>query len=69
LVSARQRERVEGYIARGRADGARLTTGDGRPVGLDRGWYAEPTVFADVDPSSAIAQEKTFAPCTARKLG
>ncbi|MFJ4845766.1 MULTISPECIES: aldehyde dehydrogenase [unclassified Streptomyces] len=62
LVSSRQRERVEGWIGKGRADGARLTTGGGRPPGLDRGWFVEPTVFADVDNSSVIAQEEIFGP-------
>ncbi|MTD12481.1 aldehyde dehydrogenase family protein [Nakamurella sp. YIM 132087] len=62
LVSARQRERVEGYIAVGRQDGARLTTGGGRPAGVDRGWYVEPTVFADVDNSARIAREEIFGP-------
>ncbi|PBC48241.1 aldehyde dehydrogenase [Rhodococcus sp. ACS1] len=60
LVSARQRQRVEGYIAKGLADGARLTTGGGRPSG--DGWFVEPTVFADVDPRAVIAQEEIFGP-------
>ena len=62
LVSARQRERVEGYIAKGIAEGAKLTVGGGRPQHLDRGWYVEPTIFADVDNSSSIAQEEIFGP-------
>ena len=62
LATARQRERVEMYIARGRGEGARLTTGGGRPAGLDRGWFVQPTVFADVDNSSVIAQEEIFGP-------
>ena len=62
LVSARQRERVESYIARGVDSGARLVTGGGRPPGLDRGYFIEPTVFADVDNSSIIAQEEIFGP-------
>ncbi|MFE2546922.1 aldehyde dehydrogenase [Actinacidiphila glaucinigra] len=62
LVSARQRDRVEGYIARGLDEGARLTTGGGRPAGLDRGWFVEPTVLADVDNASAVAQEEIFGP-------
>ncbi|MER7049149.1 aldehyde dehydrogenase [Streptomyces jumonjinensis] len=62
LATARQRERVESYIAAGRAAGARLTTGGGRPKGLDRGWFVEPTVFADVDNSSVIAREEIFGP-------
>jgi acyl-CoA reductase-like NAD-dependent aldehyde dehydrogenase len=62
LVSERQRDRVERYIAKGSSDGARLVTGGGRPAGLDRGWFVEPTVFADVDNKSTIAQEEIFGP-------
>ncbi|MER5513763.1 aldehyde dehydrogenase [Streptomyces sp. NPDC002763] len=62
LVSRRQRERVLGYIKTGLNEGARLTTGGGRPPGLDRGWFVEPTVFADVENSSTIAQEEIFGP-------
>jgi aldehyde dehydrogenase (NAD+) len=62
LVSSRQRDRVEGYIAKGREEGAVLVTGGGRPKGLDRGYYVEPTVFAHVDNSSVIAQEEIFGP-------
>jgi acyl-CoA reductase-like NAD-dependent aldehyde dehydrogenase len=62
LVSERQRDRVVGYIAKGTSDGARLVAGGGRPAGLDRGWFVEPTVFADVDNKSTIAQEEIFGP-------
>ena len=62
LVSERQRDRVERYIAKGRDDGARLVTGGGRPAGLDSGWFVEPTIFADVDNKSTIAQEEIFGP-------
>lgn len=62
LVSSRQRDRVEGYIAKGIAEGAKLVAGGARPKQLDRGWYVEPTVFADVDNSSTIAQEEIFGP-------
>jgi aldehyde dehydrogenase (NAD+) len=62
LVASRQRDRVEGYIAKGIADGATLATGGGRPKDLDRGYYVEPTVFGNVDNSSAIAQEEIFGP-------
>jgi acyl-CoA reductase-like NAD-dependent aldehyde dehydrogenase len=65
LVSERQRDRVEGYIAKGLADGATLVAGGGRPAHLDRGWFVEPTVFADVDNGSAIAQEEIFGPVLA----
>jgi betaine-aldehyde dehydrogenase len=62
LISAKQRERVEGYIAKGKQEGARLVTGGGRPEGLDGGNYVQPTVFADVDNSMTIAQEEIFGP-------
>jgi aldehyde dehydrogenase (NAD+) len=62
LAAQRQRDRVEGYIAKGIADGATLATGGGRPRDLDRGWYVEPTVFGNVDNSSVIAQEEIFGP-------
>jgi aldehyde dehydrogenase (NAD+) len=61
-VSARQRDRVLGYIDRGKAEGARLVTGGGVPTHLKTGYYVEPTVFADVDPRSTIAQEEIFGP-------
>ena len=62
LVSSRQRDRVEGYIAKGVDQGAVLVTGGGRPKDLGRGYYVEPTVFANVDNSSVIAQEEIFGP-------
>ncbi|HEY1920597.1 MAG TPA: aldehyde dehydrogenase [Streptosporangiaceae bacterium] len=65
LVSARQRDRVESYIAKGKAEGARLISGGGRPAGFDRGWFVEPTIFADVDPGATIAQEEIFGPVLA----
>ncbi len=62
LVAERQRDRVEGYIAKGKAEGARLVLGGGRPAGLDTGWYVDPTVFADVENKMTIAQEEIFGP-------
>ncbi|MGI8664796.1 MAG: aldehyde dehydrogenase [Jatrophihabitans sp.] len=62
LVSATQRNRVERYIAAGKAQGGRLTTGGGRPAGLDQGWFVEPTVFADVDNQATVAREEIFGP-------
>lgn len=62
LAMARQRDRVEGLIAQGKAEGARLATGGGRPVHLNRGYFMEPTVFANVDNSSTIAREEIFGP-------
>ena len=65
LVAERQRQRVEGYIAKGRDEGATLVVGGGRPAGFDRGFYVEPTLFADVDNSMTIAQEEIFGPVLA----
>lgn len=62
LVAERQRDRVEGLIASGREQGARVTVGGGRPAGLGRGWFVEPTVFADVTNDMRIAQEEIFGP-------
>jgi aldehyde dehydrogenase (NAD+) len=62
MASQRHRDRVEGYIAKGASDGARVVTGGGRPAGLDRGWFVEPTVFAEVDNAATIAQEEIFGP-------
>jgi betaine-aldehyde dehydrogenase len=65
LVSSAQRERVEGYIATGLAEGATVACGGGRPQGLDRGWFVEPTVFTGVENSMRIAQEEIFGPVVA----
>jgi len=62
LVSETQRDRVLGHIERGRAEGARLICGGGAPAHLPTGWYVEPTLFADVDNTMAIAQEEIFGP-------
>jgi aldehyde dehydrogenase (NAD+) len=62
MASSRQRDRVEGYIAKGKAEGSRLVVGGGRPAHLSRGWYVEPTVFADVDNKQVIAREEIFGP-------
>ena len=62
LVSAKQRERVLGHIEKGKAEGANLLVGGGRPAHLEKGYFVEPTLFVDVDPDSAIAQEEIFGP-------
>lgn len=62
LATARQRERVETYIAGAKASGARLAAGGGRPADLNRGFYIEPTLFGDVDPAATIAREEIFGP-------
>ncbi len=62
LATRRQREQVEGHIARAIKDGYAPATGGGRPGHVDRGWYVEPTVFGNVDNSAAIAREEIFGP-------
>ena len=64
LISAKQRERVLGYIEKGRAEGATLAVGGGRPTGdeFTKGYWVEPTLFVDVDNSMTIAQEEIFGP-------
>jgi len=62
LISARQRERVLGYIATGVAEGATVALGGGVPGHLPVGYFVEPTVLVDVDPDSTVAQEEIFGP-------
>ncbi|MCI3155124.1 aldehyde dehydrogenase family protein [Streptomyces sp. GB4-14] len=61
LVSARQRDRVRGYIEKGVAEGARLIAG-GPEAPRPQGWYVSPTVLADVTPDMTVAQEEIFGP-------
>ncbi|MEV4422048.1 aldehyde dehydrogenase [Patulibacter sp. NPDC049589] len=61
VVSKVQRDKIEGYIQKGKDGGARVAAGGGRPDGLD-GYYVQPTVFADVDRNAVIAQEEIFGP-------
>lgn len=62
LINAAQRERSEHYIASAVADGARIITGGGRPAGLERGYFIEPTLIADVTPEMAVVREEVFGP-------
>jgi aldehyde dehydrogenase (NAD+) len=62
VVAERQRARIEGYLDSGREEGATVAIGGGRPKGLDKGWYVEPTVFTNVDNKMRIAQEEIFGP-------
>ncbi|MEU6531898.1 aldehyde dehydrogenase family protein [Streptomyces sp. NPDC046928] len=61
VVSARQQERVLGYIEKGVAEGARLVAG-GPQAPREKGYFVSPTVFADVAPDMTIAQEEIFGP-------
>ena len=65
LVAERQRDPVLGYIEKGRAEGAKVAVGGGRPAGLDKGWFVEPTLFVGVDNQMTIAQEEIFGPVLA----
>ena len=60
-----QRARVEGYIAAGKAEGARLVAGGKRPAHLAKGWFIEPTVFDGVNNRMKIAREEIFGPVVA----
>ena len=64
LVSAAQRETVEGYVRIGKEEGAKLVLGGKRPEGeqFERGFWFEPTIFTDVENSMTIAQEEIFGP-------
>jgi aldehyde dehydrogenase (NAD+) len=65
MVGRVHRDRVLGYIQDAKTSGARLVTGGGVPEGLEDGWFVEPTVFADVDNTSRLAQEEVFGPVIA----
>jgi aldehyde dehydrogenase (NAD+) len=65
LINARQRDRVLDYIEKGKAEGARLLLGGGRPAHLPKGYYVEPTVFMDVTNDMTIAREEIFGPVLA----
>ena len=63
VISARQRDRVVGYIQKGIDEGANLLVGGtDAPQGLDTGYFVRPTLFADVDNSMTIAREEIFGP-------
>ena len=61
MASSVHRDRVEGYIAKGKTE-AKLVAGGGRPKDQKRGWFVQPTIFADVNNSAVIAQEEIFGP-------
>lgn len=61
----RQLERVQGYIAKGVAEGAKLATGGGRPKDMNQGYFIEPTVFSGATNDMVIAREEIFGPVTA----
>ena len=62
VAVSRTRDRCEQFVAGAVEAGATVAYGGKRPAGLERGWYFEPTLIADVDNSMAIAQEEVFGP-------
>jgi aldehyde dehydrogenase (NAD+) len=66
VISAKQRDRVLGYIQKGIDEGATcLVGGTESPAGFDKGFWVRPTLFVDVDNSMTIAQEEIFGPVLA----
>ncbi|MFC4595819.1 aldehyde dehydrogenase family protein [Sphingobium tyrosinilyticum] len=62
VVSARQRERVLGYVDTGQAEGARLIAGGRAAPEKGNGFFIEPTCFVDVTSDMKIAREEIFGP-------
>jgi len=63
LVSKIQFDRVQGYIAKGIAEGAKLLIGgEGRPDGLSKGYFVKPTIFSGVRNDMTVAREEIFGP-------
>jgi aldehyde dehydrogenase (NAD+) len=62
VINARQRDRIIGYIEKGVEEGARLVVGGKRPAHLPKGYFVEPTLFADVTNSMTISREEIFGP-------
>jgi aldehyde dehydrogenase (NAD+) len=64
LISAKQQQRVLGYLETGREEGAHIVVGGGKPAGsrFERGFFVEPTIFDEVHPEMRIAQEEIFGP-------
>ncbi|PPJ25768.1 aldehyde dehydrogenase [Nocardia nova] len=62
LGSAAQRDKVENLIRIGVEEGATIAFGGGRPAGLEKGFFVEPTLFVDVDNAMTIAQQEFFGP-------
>ena len=65
LITAAQRERCERFVALAEEHGAKVVVGGGRPSGLERGYYFEPTVLDVPDNSNPAAQEEIFGPVLA----
>ncbi|NYE12051.1 aldehyde dehydrogenase [Actinomadura citrea] len=62
VISARQRERIEGYLEQAVKDGGAFACGGGRPEGRDRGFWIEPTLITGLTNDSRAAREEIFGP-------
>ncbi|MEN4477347.1 aldehyde dehydrogenase [Mycolicibacterium cosmeticum] len=62
VISARQRDRIQGYLDSAIAEGGRFACGGGRPADLDKGFFIEPTVIAGLNNSAKVAREEIFGP-------
>jgi len=63
MVSGKQWDRIQSYIRLGQEEGAQLIAGgEGRPEGLNRGWFVRPTIFSGVNNDMRIAREEIFGP-------
>ncbi|MFD1018354.1 aldehyde dehydrogenase family protein [Thalassobacillus hwangdonensis] len=64
IISKKQWDRVQSYIEKGTEEATLLVGGPGKPEGIDKGYFAKPTVFTDVKNDMVIAQEEIFGPVT-----
>lgn len=62
MATQRQRDRFEALMSNARRQGAKVATGGGRPAGLNKGWFVEPTVLTEVTPEMDILQNESFGP-------
>ncbi|MCU1388586.1 MAG: aldehyde dehydrogenase, Rv0768 family [Ilumatobacteraceae bacterium] len=62
IINRSQRDRIEGYIQKGIDEGARLVMGGVRPPQFEKGFWVQPTLFADVTNEMTIAREEIFGP-------
>ncbi len=62
LISGVHKERVQGFVDRAKAGGAKILTGGGTPKGMTEGHYFEPTVISGADQSSEVVQQEIFGP-------
>ena len=62
VISARQRDRIQGYLDSATAEGCTFACGGGRPADRDTGFFIEPTVIAGLDNHAKVAREEIFGP-------